>query len=65
MVDFPFAYLVGVDGGGTSCRARICDLFGNILGEAKATAAPIFYWVVKLRWHQFNKRLPLPLNRPN
>ncbi|KJG09830.1 N-acetylglucosamine kinase [Photobacterium kishitanii] len=41
MVDFPFAYLVGVDGGGTSCRARICDLFGNILGEAKTGSANI------------------------
>ncbi|OBU10018.1 N-acetylglucosamine kinase [Photobacterium aquimaris] len=41
MVDFPFAYLVGVDGGGTSCRARICDLAGNILGEAKTGSANI------------------------
>ncbi|WP_415860034.1 BadF/BadG/BcrA/BcrD ATPase family protein [Photobacterium jeanii] len=34
-------YLVGVDGGGTSCRARICDLNGNFLGEAKTGSANI------------------------
>ncbi|EAS63470.1 N-acetylglucosamine kinase [Photobacterium angustum] len=34
-------YLVGVDGGGTSCRARICDLDGNTLGEAKTGSANI------------------------
>ena len=31
--------LVGVDGGGTSCRARIADLDGNILGEGFAGSA--------------------------
>jgi len=34
-------YFVGVDGGGTSCRARICDLDGNFLGEAKTGSANI------------------------
>lgn len=41
MADFPFNYLVGIDGGGTSCRARICDLSGNTLGEAKTGSANI------------------------
>ena len=41
MVNFPYRYLVGIDGGGTSCRARICDLDGNILGEAKTGSANI------------------------
>ncbi|MFK0570414.1 BadF/BadG/BcrA/BcrD ATPase family protein [Endozoicomonas sp.] len=31
--------LLGVDGGGTSCRARITDLDGNILGEGFAGSA--------------------------
>ncbi|MFC1507824.1 BadF/BadG/BcrA/BcrD ATPase family protein [Pseudomonadota bacterium] len=34
-------YYVGVDGGGTSCRARICDLDGQLLGEAKTGSANI------------------------
>lgn len=29
-------YFVGIDGGGTSCRARIKDSQGNFLGEAKS-----------------------------
>ncbi|MCW8330133.1 N-acetylglucosamine kinase [Photobacterium sp. SDRW27] len=37
----PIKYYVGVDGGGTSCRARICDLTGAILGEAKTGSANI------------------------
>ncbi|OBU18171.1 N-acetylglucosamine kinase [Photobacterium aquimaris] len=41
MADFPFSYLVGVDGGGTSCRARICDIAGNVIGEAKTGSANI------------------------
>nr|WP_086939197.1 N-acetylglucosamine kinase [Thaumasiovibrio occultus] len=36
-----FQYLVGIDGGGTSCRARITDLDGKILGEAKTGSANI------------------------
>ncbi|MFP8966437.1 BadF/BadG/BcrA/BcrD ATPase family protein [Pokkaliibacter sp. CJK22405] len=32
-------YLVGIDGGGTSCRARLTDIEGNILGEAKTGTA--------------------------
>ena len=31
--------LLGVDGGGTSCRARIADLDGTILGEGFAGSA--------------------------
>lgn len=34
-------YYVGVDGGGTSCRARICDQQGRQLGEAKTGSANI------------------------
>lgn len=30
---------LGVDGGGTRCRARICDADGNVLGEGVAGAA--------------------------
>lgn len=41
MANFPFTYLVGVDGGGTSCRARICDIAGNVIGEAKTGSANI------------------------
>ena len=28
-------YYVGIDGGGTSCRARIRDDQGKLIGEAK------------------------------
>ncbi|WP_036831796.1 BadF/BadG/BcrA/BcrD ATPase family protein, partial [Photobacterium sanctipauli] len=34
-------YYVGVDGGGTSCRARITNLAGDVLGEAKTGSANI------------------------
>lgn len=34
-------YFVGIDGGGTSCRARIKDSQGNFLGEAKSGSANI------------------------
>lgn len=34
-------YFVGVDGGGTSCRARICNVDGHCLGEAKTGSANI------------------------
>ncbi|MBY5948646.1 BadF/BadG/BcrA/BcrD ATPase family protein [Photobacterium rosenbergii] len=37
----PIRYFVGVDGGGTSCRARITDINGHILGEAKTGSANI------------------------
>jgi glucosamine kinase len=33
--------LLGVDGGGTCCRARLCDFSGAILGEGKAGPANI------------------------
>ncbi len=38
-------YFVGVDGGGTSCRARIKDAQGNIIGEAKSGSANILLGV--------------------
>lgn len=34
-------YYVGIDGGGTSCRARIRDEQGNFIGEAKSDSANI------------------------
>lgn len=34
-------YLVGIDGGGTSCRAAVADATGHILGRGKAGAANI------------------------
>lgn len=34
-------YFVGIDGGGTSCRARIKDAQGNFVGEAKSGSANI------------------------
>lgn len=34
-------YFVGINGGGTSCRARIVDRNGNVLGEAKTGSANI------------------------
>lgn len=37
----PIRYYVGVDGGGTSCRARITDSNGRFLGEAKTGSANI------------------------
>lgn len=37
----PIKYYVGVDGGGTSCRARICNIDGICLGEAKTGSANI------------------------
>ncbi len=35
------SYFVGIDGGGTSCRARVKDAQGNFLGEAKTGSANI------------------------
>lgn len=35
-------YLIGIDGGGTRCRARISDSQGNILGEALSGSANVF-----------------------
>ncbi len=35
-------YYIGIDGGGTSCRARITDANGLILGEGKAGSANVF-----------------------
>ncbi|OEF22637.1 N-acetylglucosamine kinase [Vibrio rumoiensis] len=37
--------LVGIDGGGTSCRARIRDHQGNLLGEGKSGSANILLGV--------------------
>ena len=36
---------VGIDGGGTSCRARIQNDQGQVLGEAKAGSANVFLGV--------------------
>jgi glucosamine kinase len=33
--------LVGVDGGGTRCRARLCDFSGAVLGQGEAGAANV------------------------
>lgn len=38
-------YYVGIDGGGTSCRARIRDNQGRLLGEAKTGSANILLGV--------------------
>src|SRR5277367_496865 len=35
----PNLLILGVDGGGTHCRARLCALCGPVLGEATAGAA--------------------------
>lgn len=32
-------YYLGIDGGGTGCRARLCDAAGRVLGEGTAGAA--------------------------
>ncbi len=34
-------YLVGIDGGGTSCRARVIDLDGNLISEGRSGSANI------------------------
>lgn len=39
------SWLVGVDGGGTSCRARICNANGECLGEAKTGSANVLLGV--------------------
>lgn len=38
-------YYAGIDGGGTSCRARIRDAAGNLIGEAKTGSANILLGV--------------------
>ncbi|MEZ8612566.1 BadF/BadG/BcrA/BcrD ATPase family protein [Vibrio sp. 10N.247.311.14] len=38
-------YYVGIDGGGTSCRARIRDAQGKLIGEAKSGSANILLGV--------------------
>lgn len=38
-------YFVGIDGGGTSCRARIRDIDGNLIGEGKSGSANILLGV--------------------
>jgi glucosamine kinase len=37
----PNALLLGIDGGGTKCRARLCDAMGAKRGEAMAGPANI------------------------
>ncbi|MDO7644178.1 MAG: N-acetylglucosamine kinase [Reinekea forsetii] len=50
----PDTYLIGIDGGGTSCRARITDRHGNIVGEAQAGSANIFQ-DVELAWRSVHQ----------
>ena len=38
----PGTVFVGVDGGGTGCRARICDAQGQTLAEAQGAAANVY-----------------------
>lgn len=38
-------YWLGVDGGGTSCRARLVDDLGNVLGEGKSGSANVMLGV--------------------
>ncbi|MDR9828413.1 N-acetylglucosamine kinase [Vibrio sp. FNV 38] len=38
-------YFVGIDGGGTSCRARVRDSKGDLIGEAKTGSANILLGV--------------------
>lgn len=40
-------YFVGIDGGGTNCRARIRDCRGVLIGEGKSTSANILLGVEK------------------
>ncbi|MFC6673228.1 BadF/BadG/BcrA/BcrD ATPase family protein [Marinobacterium aestuariivivens] len=35
------SFLLGVDGGGTSCRVRLCDASGRTLGEGRAGSANV------------------------
>ncbi len=35
------SFLLGIDGGGTSCRARLCDSAGHPLGEGRAGSANV------------------------
>ena len=41
----PTTLLLGADGGGTGCRARLCDLTGRILGEGASGPANIRFGV--------------------
>ena len=43
MATKPHGLLLGVDAGGTSCRARLADRNGRLLGEGKAGPANAFY----------------------
>jgi len=38
-------WTVGIDGGGTSCRARICNISGEVLSDAKTGSANILLGV--------------------
>ncbi len=42
-------YLLAVDGGGTSCRARLADLSGAVLGEGRAGSANLTAGVEPVR----------------
>jgi glucosamine kinase len=47
------SFYIGIDGGGTSCRARICDESLNILGEARSGSANVFQ-NYELAWQSVN-----------
>jgi glucosamine kinase len=42
MANYEAPLYVGIDGGGTSCRARITDNSGKVLGEGKAGSANVY-----------------------
>ncbi|WP_320823822.1 BadF/BadG/BcrA/BcrD ATPase family protein [Reinekea sp.] len=50
----PDTHLIAIDGGGTTCRARIADTQGRILGEARAGSANIFQ-DVELAWRSVHQ----------
>ena len=50
------SFYIGIDGGGTSCRARLCDSSLNVLGEARSGSANVFQ-DHKLAWHSVNSAI--------
>ena len=41
ILELPFSFYVGIDGGGTNCRARLYDAKGNVLGEGQSGPANV------------------------
>jgi glucosamine kinase len=54
----PYKYLIGIDGGGTQCRARITGLNGQVLGEATTGSANVFQDHT-LAWHSVSTSIAL------